>query len=111
MDAGQEDEYVDNLIKKMDVNNDGKIGFEEFVKFIKETGSADIMKCGNWKILNNCYVQQGVAQHIKYGNCTDEGNNKMHCTDLCRINAALEKTLCEKAATIDLQHINNKWLE
>ena len=47
MDAGQEDEYVDNLIKKMDVNNDGKIGFEEFVKFIKETGSADIMKCAN----------------------------------------------------------------
>ena len=47
MDVGQEDDYVDNLIKKMDVNNDGKIGFDEFVKFIKETGSADIMKCGN----------------------------------------------------------------
>ena len=47
MDVGQEDEYVDNLIQKMDVNNDGKIGFEESVKFIKETGSADIMKCGN----------------------------------------------------------------
>ena len=47
LDNGQEDEYVDNLIKKMDVNNDDKIGFEEFVKFIKENGSADIMKCGN----------------------------------------------------------------
>ena len=47
MGVGHEDEYVDNLIKKMDVNNDGKIAFEEFVKFIKETGSANILKCAN----------------------------------------------------------------
>ena len=47
LDVGQEDEYVDTLIKKMDVNNDGKIGFDEFVRFIKETGSANFLKCGN----------------------------------------------------------------
>eukprot|EP00092_Neocalanus_flemingeri_P004531 GFUD01004881.1.p1 GENE.GFUD01004881.1~~GFUD01004881.1.p1 ORF type:complete len:175 (+),score=47.85 GFUD01004881.1:107-631(+) len=47
MEAGREDEYVDSLIKKMDINDDGKIGFEEFVRFIKETGSPDILKCGN----------------------------------------------------------------
>merc|ERR1719300_406631 len=42
MDAVQEDKYVENLINKMDVNNDGKIGFEEFVKFIRESGASGI---------------------------------------------------------------------
>ena len=49
MDIGAEDDYVKNLIKKMDVNNDGKVAFTEFVRFIKETGSADILKSGNNK--------------------------------------------------------------
>ena len=43
MDIGLEDEYVKNLIEKMDVNNDGKIAFPEFVRFIKESGSANIL--------------------------------------------------------------------
>lgn len=49
MDIGAEDDYVKNLIKKMDVNNDGKVAFTEFVRFIKETGSADILKSGSNK--------------------------------------------------------------
>ena len=51
MEVGQEDEYVDNLINKMDVNNDGRIGFGEFVRFIKETGSPNILKCEKLTIL------------------------------------------------------------
>jgi len=46
MDIGLEDEYVKNLIEKMDVNNDGKIAFPEFVKFIKESGSGNILNMG-----------------------------------------------------------------
>ena len=33
--------------------------------------------------------------------------NKMYCTALSRINAALENPLCDKAATRDLQQIKN----
>merc|ERR1712198_782113 len=43
MDVAREDAYVDDLIKKMDVNKDGKVGFEEFVKYIKEAGTGNIL--------------------------------------------------------------------
>ena len=46
MDVALEDDYVRNLVERMDVNKDGKIAFAEFVRFIKETGSADILKFG-----------------------------------------------------------------
>ena len=36
------DEFVDDLIKKMDKNKDGKIGYNEFVNFVRETGNANI---------------------------------------------------------------------
>lgn len=35
--------FVDDLIKKMDTNNDGKIGFSEFVKYVQEAGSMSIL--------------------------------------------------------------------
>jgi len=43
MDLKEQDEFVDDLINRMDTNNDGRIGFHEFVKFVKETGSASIL--------------------------------------------------------------------
>ena len=35
---GQEDMFVNNIVKTMDENNDGKIGFEAFVNGIKQSG-------------------------------------------------------------------------
>ena len=35
---GQEDVFVNNLVKKMDENSDGKIGFDAFVHGIKTSG-------------------------------------------------------------------------
>ena len=38
------DEYIRNLIERMDLNNDGMIAYEEFVQTVKETGSPDFFK-------------------------------------------------------------------
>ena len=35
---GQEDMFVSNIVKTMDENNDGKIGFQAFVNGIKNSG-------------------------------------------------------------------------
>ena len=35
---GQEDQFVDSLVKKMDGNSDGKIGLETFVQGVKQSG-------------------------------------------------------------------------
>eukprot|EP00092_Neocalanus_flemingeri_P078820 GFUD01098108.1.p1 GENE.GFUD01098108.1~~GFUD01098108.1.p1 ORF type:complete len:166 (+),score=38.87 GFUD01098108.1:160-657(+) len=43
LDVKEEDEFVEDLIRKMDTNKDGKIGYSEFVKYVKEAGTASIL--------------------------------------------------------------------
>ena len=38
------DEYIRDLIDRMDINNDGMIAFEEFVQTVKETGAPDFFR-------------------------------------------------------------------
>merc|ERR1719308_709976 len=40
MELKDQDSFVEDLINRMDVNKDGKIGFSEFVKFVKQAGTA-----------------------------------------------------------------------
>ena len=43
MELKDQDSFVEDLINRMDVNKDGKIGFSEFVKFVKQAGTASIL--------------------------------------------------------------------
>eukprot|EP00090_Calanus_glacialis_P004964 TRINITY_DN13775_c0_g1_i2.p2 TRINITY_DN13775_c0_g1~~TRINITY_DN13775_c0_g1_i2.p2 ORF type:complete len:166 (-),score=56.96 TRINITY_DN13775_c0_g1_i2:84-581(-) len=43
MELKEQDDFVEDLIRKMDTNRDGKIGYSEFVKFVKEAGTASIL--------------------------------------------------------------------
>ena len=43
METAEQDQFVEELIKKMDTNVDGKIDFQEFVQFVRKSGSADIL--------------------------------------------------------------------
>ena len=43
MELKDQDDFVEDLIRKMDTNRDGKIGYSEFVKFVKEAGTASIL--------------------------------------------------------------------
>jgi len=43
MDTDEQDKFVEELIQKMDTNVDGKIDFQEFVQFVKESGNCDIL--------------------------------------------------------------------
>jgi len=43
MEVLEQDEFVEDLIKKMDKNNDGRIGFNEFVHYVKISGKCDIL--------------------------------------------------------------------
>ena len=40
----QNDEYIRNIIDRMDLNNDGMIAYEEFVQTVKETGAPDFFR-------------------------------------------------------------------
>jgi Ca2+-binding EF-hand superfamily protein len=42
MEIVAQDAFVEELIAKMDTNVDGKIDFQEFVHFVRSSGSADI---------------------------------------------------------------------
>ena len=41
----KDDEYMRDLIERMDRNNDGMIAYEEFVQTVKETGEPDFFRC------------------------------------------------------------------
>ena len=43
MEVKEEDEFVEDLIDKMDTNKDGKIGYPEFVKYVKDAGNANFL--------------------------------------------------------------------
>ena len=43
MGLKDEDSFVTDLIKKMDTDKDGRIGFSEFVKYVQEVGSLSIL--------------------------------------------------------------------
>merc|ERR1711922_40039 len=43
MDTEAEDQFVEEMIQKMDTNVDGKIDYKEFVQFVRESGTADIL--------------------------------------------------------------------
>jgi len=43
MELQEQDHFVEDLIKKMDINKDGNIGYSEFVKFVKEAGTVSIL--------------------------------------------------------------------
>ena len=38
------DEYIRDIIDRMDLNNDGMIAYEEFVQTVKETGAPDFFR-------------------------------------------------------------------
>ena len=40
----KDDEYMRDLIERMDRNNDGMIAYEEFVQTVKETGEPDFFR-------------------------------------------------------------------
>ena len=41
----KDDEYMRDLIERMDRNNDGMIAYEEFVQTVKVTGEPDFFRC------------------------------------------------------------------
>ena len=43
METEAEDHFVEELIQKMDTNVDGKIDYQEFVHFVHNCGTADIL--------------------------------------------------------------------
>ena len=43
MEVKAQDSFVEDLMRKMDINKDGKIGFSEFVEFVKQAGTASIL--------------------------------------------------------------------
>jgi len=43
MDTEAEDQFVEEMIQKMDTNVDGKIDYKEFVQFVRKCGTADIL--------------------------------------------------------------------
>ena len=43
METEAEDNFVEELIAKMDTNVDGKIDYQEFVHFVRNCGTADIL--------------------------------------------------------------------
>ena len=43
METEAEDHFVEELIQKMDTNVDGKIDYQEFVHFVRNCGTADIL--------------------------------------------------------------------
>ena len=40
----KDDDYMRDLIERMDRNNDGMIAYEEFVQTLKETGDPDFFR-------------------------------------------------------------------
>jgi len=54
MDTEAEDHFVEELIQKMDTNVDGKIDFQEFVDFVRNCGTADILSAQNSRSSGNC---------------------------------------------------------
>ena len=45
----KDEEYMRDLIERMDRNNDGMIAYEEFVQTVKETGEPDFFRYHNIK--------------------------------------------------------------
>ena len=43
METEADDNFVEELIEKMDTNVDGKIDYQEFVHFVRNCGTADIL--------------------------------------------------------------------
>ena len=43
MDTEAEDQFVEEMIQKMDTNVDGKIDYKEFVQFVRKCGTADVL--------------------------------------------------------------------
>ena len=43
METEAEDHFVEEMIQKMDTNVDGKIDYQEFVHFVRNCGTADIL--------------------------------------------------------------------
>ena len=61
----QDEDYVRELIQRMDRNGDGMIAYEEFVQTVRETGEPDFLRSAD--ILRTelvCkYVLTGTATH------------------------------------------------
>jgi len=53
METEAEDHFVEELIQKMDTNVDGKIDYQEFVDFVRNCGSADILSAQNSRSSGN----------------------------------------------------------
>ena len=43
MDLADQDRFVEELIARMDTNVDGLVDFQEFVQFVRSSGTADIL--------------------------------------------------------------------
>ena len=60
METEAEDHFVEELIQKMDTNVDGKIDYQEFVHFVRNCGTADILSTQNSRSSGNSSPRSGT---------------------------------------------------